>query len=34
MKVEPWSIVIDASNDTGLYGMFLVMVRLFDIDFN
>ena len=34
MKVEPFSIKLDASNYEGLYKMFPIPVRLFDIDFN
>ena len=33
MRAEPFSIMLDASNDTGLYKMFPVTVRIFDINF-
>ena len=34
MTTEPLSIMFDASNDTGLYKMFPVTVRIFDTNFN
>ena len=34
MRTEPFSIMLDASNDTGLYKMFPVTVRIFDTNFD
>ena len=34
VRTEPFSIMLDASNDTGLYKMFPVTVRSFDTNFN
>lgn len=34
MKTGPFSIMLDASNDTGLYKMFPVTVRIFDTNFD
>ena len=34
MKTEPFSIMLDISNDTGFDKMFPVTLRLFDINFN
>lgn len=34
MKIEPFSIMLDISNDTGFDKMFPVTLRLFDINFN
>ena len=34
LQEEPFSIMLDASNDSGLYKMFPVTVRLFDVNFD
>ena len=33
MEKFPFSMMLDASNDTGLYKMFPITVRIFDVNF-
>ena len=34
VRTEPFSIMLDASSDTGLYKMFPITVRIFDTNFD